>query len=174
MKNKEIYFYDKFILKDNIRNAEEKDKFRFFNYSMSTLIFSFFLGSFTHFFGYNLTQGFGQGMFVWYIFFLFFLLYFSIRFILLEKKYKVFKKWWMPTIFVIGCYLLTIAMCISAYFTTKLIPTGDMTFIIKQNPIYYFFVFTPLFIGYYFFCYYAFLKFFAKFSKINIKRHGNP
>ena len=42
MKNKEINFSDKFILKDNIRNAEEKDKFRFFNYSMSTLIFSFF------------------------------------------------------------------------------------------------------------------------------------
>ena len=56
-------------------------------------------------------------------------------------------------------------MSVLAIFTTKYIGYANGAFEIDFNPIFYFFIFIPLYFGYAIFLYHAFLKCFGKYTK---------
>jgi len=163
-KNK-FYLFEKLANDRSIEKSNLKKKNKFFVYAYSIMIFAGIIGTLPTFFGYNFTYIVGQCFIAFYSLSLFFLIYFTIRYLMLVERYKVFKKRITPYLFTAGFYLLAIIMCISAVFTTKYIPNGNSGFIINFNPMFYFFIYLPLFIGYVIFCYYAFLKYFARLSK---------
>jgi hypothetical protein len=173
LKDPSGYFYNRFIFINRIRNAEQKHKTKFYKYWVLTLFFNILLGSFPHFFGYSLINFFGKAMLIWYIVLLLFSLYFSIRFIILAKKYKVFKKKWMANVFVLGCFCITIAMCISASFTTIYIVRDGLSVLTKMNMFYYCLVFVPLWIGYESFCRVAFFDYFSIIFRENYRANSN-
>ena len=55
---------------------------------------------------------------------------------------------------------------IAAIFTAHFISYPDSSFLVKFTPWYYFLIFLPLFLAYLFFCYYAFIKCFANYTRM--------
>jgi len=159
------FLFEKLTNAHSIEKSNLKKKNIFFFYAYSIMIFAGIIGTLPTFFGYNFTYIVGQCFFAFYCLFLLLLIYFTVRYLVLVERYKVFKKRITPYLFTAGFYLLTSVMCISALFTTKYIPNGNSGFIINFNPMFYFLIYLPLFIGYVIFCYYAFLKYFVKFAK---------
>lgn len=168
------FFYERFVSLDNVRNIEGWWRFGLFQFSIGALFSSFLLGSLPQFFGFNPTFGAGQLLIAIYSCFGLGLLISSVGLLWLDGRYKVFKKRWMCPLFVGIYWLLSAAMGVVAYFTTSLVLHDDGSFSCKMNVAYYFLIMLPVFFGYYFFCYYAFLKFFAKFSKRRIAKYGEP
>lgn len=95
----------------------------------------------------------------------FWLFYFSIKFIKLDKPYRVFKSkkflYSIPIIYI----TLAITFSVAAIFTTRVTTYPDTSFSVKLNPWFYFLIFLPLFFTYLFFCYYAFMNCFGKYTK---------
>lgn len=171
---KKTYFYETFLNLDNVRQIQGWGRFGLFRFFIGVLFSSFLLGSLPQFFGFNPTFGAGRLLIGIYSFFGLGLLISSVIFLWLDARYNVFKKRWMCPLFVGIYWLLSAAMCIVAYFTTSLVVYDDGSFSCKMNMAYYFLIMLPVFFGYYFFCYYAFIKFFAKFSKFSLSRYGEP
>ncbi|MDR0831618.1 MAG: hypothetical protein LBM99_01830, partial [Bacillales bacterium] len=80
-----------------------------------------------------------------------------------------FKKSIYPILFVIFSILLTLAMCISANFTTVVVTDGDVTEA-SMNMFYYFVVFWPIIILYIMVTWYAFLKKFNEYNPFATKK----
>lgn len=82
----------------------------------------------------------------------------------LDLKYHVFRKKIYFWLFYLGFFLIGICGCISAAFNTAFIGNPDGSFRVVFNPVFFFFIIFPIYIGYIVFCYYAFMKCFSKYS----------
>jgi hypothetical protein len=161
----------RFINEEKLASIEEANiQKKFWVYSFSIAVFSLCSVAFPTFIGYS----FGNALFImasfWYLFMFSFLLYFSVRFLRLDAKFGVFKRKSDPVLFVCGYLLLTVAFMIVAAFTTKVTIYPNSVFNVHLNPFVFFVVFLPLFFGYETFCYFAFMKCFAKY----VKRDRSP
>ena len=166
MQNEKQYFYAKFINETNldaINNIQIQRKY--WTYAFSIMLFSLISGTIPTFVGYNFENVFAVSMFTLELLMIFFLLYFSLKFILLERKYKVFKKSYYSFLFISIYFLLAFTFAIVANFTTKFTSNPDTSFYVNINPIFYFSIFLPLYFVYVIFCYYAFMKCFGKYTK---------
>lgn len=76
--------------------------------------------------------------------------------IILDNRYHLFKKW---VIFLLSpSFFLNVAACTSAYFNTDFVYYPEGGYSAYFNPIFYLFIFLPLYFAYQIFIYYAFIK----------------
>lgn len=143
-----------------IPNKSDRDRYWICTFSMAC--FSLCAGTFPTFLGYDLESRLGRYSFLWEFLMFALLLHFCLGLIKQEKKYHVFRKKWHPYIFSAGYLILSLSFAIVACFTTKSFISSSGLHKTKINPIYYFSIFLPLFFTYLIFCYYSFMKTFAK------------
>lgn len=166
MKNRSVFFYDRFVNEESLKQINDISISRkFWVYGLSTMMFSMVVGTLPTFIGYNFENVFAIGMFVWEMLMFGLLLYFSVRLVLLDRRYSAFKKRWHAPIFCLGFLALSVGFAIVAIFTTTFTHNPDTSFSVSINPAFYFLIFLPLYFAYVIFCYYAFMKCFAKYAK---------
>ena len=159
-------FYNRFVNEEKIKQIDDINiQTKYWVYAFSIGAFSLCSGTFPTFIGYNFENAFAITMFCWNLFMYFWLFYFSIRFVKLDLKYGVFKNKWFLYFMPLPFIFLSITFSIVANFTTHFIAYPDTSFSVKFNPWFYFLIFIPLFLTYLLFCYYAFMKCFAKYTK---------
>lgn len=156
---------------DLIESHSDKKRYLYCTFYMA--VFSLCAGTFPTFTGYSFENAIMIFAFVCEIFVFLLFFRFYAKLILLEKKHPVFKKKWYPHIFAFGYLSLSVTFAIVAIFATKFTSESPNTFSIKYNPVYYYFVFLPLFFSYLIFCYYTFMKVFAKCWRKNKQRNGD-
>lgn len=165
-KTKEALFYNRFVEEEKIKAiADINIQRKYWVYSFSIAFFCLCSATFPTFVGYNFENTFAIAMFCWNMFMYFWLFYFSIKFVKLDIKYGVFKNKKFLYIVPLPYILLSITFSIVAIFTTHFTTYPDTSFSVKLNPWFYFLIFIPLFLIYLYFCYYAFMKCFAKYTK---------
>lgn len=174
LNNKKEPFYSKFINEDILKNIEDEDiqnKFSYYHYSITVLTgCSCFLPFFVGFNMENLVCIiFNIGDFICY----FFLAYFSIKFLILVNKYKVYKNIIHAYLFVIINILLSVTFSLVAYFTTEVTVESFYLMSAKFNLGLFILIFLPLEISYMIYTYYSSLKCFVKYSKMYKKIHNN-
>lgn len=163
--NSKNLYYEKFVNEDNIKSISEfKIKQQFWVYYFSFYVFCGAIPMIFTFVGFNFHNLFAVGMFIWNIFLLFWLIYFCVRFNLICNRYKVFKKKIYSHIFSAFPIILSIIFSILPIWTTSFISGENGSFSIQFNPIFFFFIFLPLYLGYIIYCYYAFMKCFGKYA----------
>lgn len=173
MKNKK-HLYEKFIDEANLKKINDiLIQRKYWVYSFSIAVFCICSVTFPTFIGYSFENTFSITMFCWEMFMFFWLFYFSIKFINLDKPYRVFKSkkffYSIPIIYI----TLAITFSVAAIFTTRVTTYPDTSFSVKFNPWFYFLIFIPLFFIYLYFCYYAFMKCFGKYTKSGKKANEN-
>lgn len=166
MASQNAYFYEKFVNEENLRQIDNLSTQRkFWIYAFCMMLFSLAAPTFPTFVGYNFENAFAIGMFAWEMAMFAAFLYFSVRLILIDRKYSVFKKRWQAPIFCLGFLILSVVFAISANFTATFTSNPDTSFSVSLNPAFYFLVFLPLYFAYLIFCYYAFMKCFGKYTR---------
>lgn len=166
MQDQKPYFYDKFVSESNLVVINDiLIQRKYWIYSFSIALFCLISGTIPTFIGYNFENVFAICAFVWELLMFSFLLYFSIKLVLLDKKYRVFRKRYYALLFSSVYCLLAFVFAFVANFTTKFISYPDTSFSVNFNPMFYFLIFLPIFFGYVIFCYYAFMKCFGKYTK---------
>lgn len=166
MKNKVPCFYDRFVNEHHLIAINDVlIQRKYWVYSFSIALFCLTSAIFPTFIGYNFENIFAICMFVWDLIMFFFLIYFSIKLVVLDRKYHVFRKRYYPLLFSIGYFALSLTFAIVANFTTRFVSYPDTSFSVSFNPFFYFIIFIPLFFVYLIFCYYAFMKCFGKYTK---------
>lgn len=167
-------FYDKFVDEGKFSAIDDISiRRKYWVYSFSVIVFCVISGTLPTFVGYNFENAFAICMFIWELLMFFLLVYFSIRFVILDGKYNVFNKKCYAFSFSCIYILLSLIFAILPIFTTEFISYPDTSFLVKLNPFYYFVIFLPLFFIYVLFCYYAFMKCFGKYSKSGNHNDGN-
>lgn len=166
MKNQTTNFYNRFVDEANLKKINDSSiQGKYWTYSLSILMFSIIVASLPTFIGYNFENAFAIVMFAWEMLMLFFLIYFFIRLISLDRTYAVFKKkyyaWLLPSFSI----LLSLFFAVLANFTATFTSNPDSSFSINFNPMFYFLIYLPLFFGYVIFSYYAYMKCFAKYVR---------
>ncbi|MCF0116669.1 MAG: hypothetical protein HUJ61_01310 [Bacilli bacterium] len=157
-------FYSKFLCEESLAYIEdEKNRKKYFSYTYFIMVFSALPCVLSAFVGLNL-----QHTFSLIIFFIMFGSYIaSFRKLVLlsriDKQYNVFKQRKYIWIFYGGFFFISLVFWLICGFATKFIGYPDGSFLVKINPVYFFFGFVPLEIGYMIFCYYAFIQCFAKY-----------
>lgn len=163
-------FYSKFVNEDNLVKIEDpKVQEHYWVYSFSIMVFCLCGGTFPTFVGYNFQNLFAISMFLWDLFMWFWVFYFLIRILKVDKQYSVFKSKKTLLLLFSPFIVLSIIFCIVPLFTTEFINHEDTSFVVRFNPAFYFFIYLPLFIGYMFFMYYACMKCFAKYTRYRKK-----
>ncbi|MCI2069481.1 MAG: hypothetical protein LKJ88_07985 [Bacilli bacterium] len=163
--NPDNLYYKKFVNEENIKVISEfKIRQHFWVYYFSFYVFCGAIPLIFTFVGFNFQNPFAIGMFIWNLFLLFWLVYYCIRFNLICYKYKVFKKKISSYLFSAVPIILSIVFSILPLWTTTFIAGENGSFSIRFNPIFFFFIFLPLYLGYLIYCYYAFMKCFGKFA----------
>ncbi len=170
----EKHFYNKFVDEDKLSKIDDiKIQRSFFVYFYSISLFCISSVIFPTFVGYNFVNAFAISIFCFFLFIYFWLIYFSVKFILLNKKYSVFRKKKYAPLFCMGFILLNLVFIILPIFTTEFTSYADSSFEVILNPAFFFFIFLPLYFGYFMFCYYAFYKCFAKYAKSRVSNKDN-
>lgn len=166
MENEKSYFYEKFVNEDNLKQINDITiQRKFWVYAFCMMLFALAAPTFPAFVGYNFENVFAVCMFIWEMAMFASFLYFSLRFLLLDRKYSVFKKRWHAPSFCLGFLALSVAFAIAANFTATFTSNPDTSFSVSVNPAFYFLIFLPLYFAYVVFCYYAFMKCFGKYTK---------
>lgn len=138
---------------------------KYWVYSFSISLFSLCSATFPTFVGYNFENAFALCMFLWELFMFFLLLLFSVKFLQLDRRHSVFRKKRYPFLFSAFYVILSLTFALVACFTTRFVSYPDSSFSVFINPVFYLFVFLPLYFSYALFCYYAFMKCFGKYTK---------
>lgn len=174
MKSKSNCFYTNFLNETNfinIGNIEIQRKF--WVYFFSIPVFSIACTTFPAFVGFNFSNVFSICMFCWDMLMYFLLIFFTIKFILLERKYFIFKRKYYSYLFCFGFILLSVIFTVLAAFITEFISGTDGSFHVNINPACYFLIFIPLFFSFLSFCYYAFMQCFGKYTITGRKQNGS-
>lgn len=175
MNNKENkYFYSKFIDEDSLMKIDDiniQDRFSTYSYAIVFITGPSCLLPF--FSGFNMETLMCD--IINYINFLLFfgLCYYSIRFLIIIHKYKVFKNILHGYLFVFTYVLLSVIFSLVAYFTTKVQVTSFFDFKVEFNLGLYILIFLPLFIIFTIYSYYAYLNCFRRYSKMYKRIHKN-
>lgn len=166
MQDRKPAFYDRFVSEINLDAINDiLIQRKYWINSFSIALLCLISGTIPTFTGYNFENPFAICMLVWELLMLCFLVCFSIKFVLLDKKYKVFRKRYYALLFSSIYCLLAFVFAFVAHFTAKFISYPDASFSVNFNPMFYFSIFLPIFFGYVIFCYYAFMKCFGKYTK---------
>lgn len=160
-------FYDRFLDEEKLKEiSDAKNRERYWTYPFSISIFCLCCATFPTFTGYNFENPYAISMFCFEMFYHFWILYFSVRFLKLDLRYHVFRNRKLLFFIPIPFLVLAIAFSIAAIFTAHFISYPDSSFLVKFTPWYYFLIFLPLFLAYLFFCYCAFMKCFANHTRM--------
>lgn len=157
-------FYKRFIYEENLKNIEDlnvQQKFYKYNKHIPILLFlSALLLSFSKF---DFDSWWKCVIFAAACLFLLQTLYFAIRAIILDIKYRVFKRRWFPFVFILGYYILTSAFYVFVYFEIT-ISTNTAT---EYDPTFLFLwlIFLPLLIQYHSICNNAYNKCFKEYCE---------
>jgi hypothetical protein len=166
MRKQGKFFYQKFVDEDRLRMIDDiLIQRKYWVYSFSISLFSLCSATFPTFVGYNFENAFALCMFLWELFMFFLLLLFSVKFLQLERRHSVFRKKRYPFLFSAFYVILSLTFALVACFTTRFVSYPDSSFSVFINPVFYLFVFLPLYFSYALFCYYAFMKCFGKYTK---------
>jgi chromate transport protein ChrA len=150
---------EKILNYESIENLEPAIQQKLIINSVSIVLFTGICGSLPNVFGYNFKEIFGVVNAIFLFTFVTLLISFYIKIINQNNKYHIFKKKKYLTTFVLASIIITLSMCISAYFTTYY-TINEVTglFSIHVNMFFYFVVFWPILIIYITVSWYAFMK----------------
>ncbi len=151
-------FYQKFIDEEKVESFCSKQIARKYNalfYSITC--FAIAPGLMLTFVGYNFQHPFAISIFGISIVFLALSIIDFVRFLIFENKHQIFKKNKMKICLISPIYVLSLVMCLSAYFTTTFVPKGK-GWEIDFNPFPLFFIYIPLLISYILFNYFAWIE----------------
>ena len=158
-------FYNKFINEENLKNINEgKIQKQFFNKTFAFYVFSTLPMFEATFIGISFTHKFGIATFVSCILTELFAFLIFLSLLKLEKQYSVFKKRLYFYLFYLSFFVISISGSICAYFHTTYIPLLYEGFEVRYNPVYFLFLFLPLFLVDVIFSYYAYLKCFLLYA----------
>ena len=160
------FFYQRFVNEDKIQQINDFSiRRKYWDYTLGMSMFCAPCATFPTFVGYNFENTFAITIFFCDMFMYFLLFSFSIKFVKLDRQYGVFKSkkflYLVPLIYI----LLSITFSIVAIFTTHFTSYPDTSFLVHVNSMFYFTIFIPLLLTYMMFCYYAFMKCFAKYAR---------
>lgn len=171
-KNNKPRFYHKFVNEDNLKaigDASIQKKFAL--YSIYVEFCSACAGTQPSFFGFNPKSDFSVLLSISPLIFFILTFYYTIKFILLDKKYKVFKKRYYAFLFTSIYCLLSIIFAIVGCLVTKVTTNEHITYLADVNLFPVICIYLPLYISYMIFCTYAYDKCFVKYIR-NVKRKG--
>jgi len=171
LNNQKHFYYERFVNENNIRSIPEFTiRQHFWVYYFSFYLFSCAIPTIFTFVGFNFDNLFAVFIFGWNIFLLFWLIYFCIKFNAICKQYNVFKKNYYSYVFCILPIVLCFVFSILPIWTAKNVVIDDKgSFAVNFNPGFYLFICLPIFLGYLIYCYYAFMKCFAKYANKKTK-----
>lgn len=174
MSDKKMPFYSKFVDEEKLKKINDQnilDKFFVYSYSVVFLTGpSCFLPFFS---GFNMETIVCNV--INYIDFLCYIgmFYFSMRFLILVHRYKVFKNIIYAYLFIFLYIILSVTFSLVAYFTTTVYVESYTNFRAEFNLGLFILIALPLLLIFTIFSYYAFLKCFAKYTKKYKKIHNN-
>lgn len=157
--------YSRFVIEENfakIHNLKERQKYCGRTFLIS--VFSMLPAVLATFVGFDFSHPFSISIFCIMLFSELLALFLLLRLFSMELKYQVFRKKTYFWLFYLGFFVIDICGCICAAFNTTFIGNNNGLFRVVFNPVYFFFVFIPIYIGYIILCYYAFMKCFSKYS----------
>lgn len=167
-------FFTRFVDESRIRSIPyKKDQDRYWAYTVALFVFSLAPTTLATFVGYNLTNPYGIVISMIQFLLFFFFCFFSIKMLILDSHYKVFKKKRYRYFFIGGFFLLSISFSTLAAFTTEFVSYPNFSFEITVNILPFALIFIPLFLAHSIFCGQAISKLFEKIYRENAKARNN-
>ena len=149
-------FYEKFLNIENLKINNSKIKRIYVIMIFFITVLAFTPSLMATFVGFNFDKGMPLFIFYEMLFIEIIALILLGCIIILDNRYHLFKKW---VIFLLSpSFFLNVAACTSAYFNTDFVYYPEGGYSAYFNPIFYLFIFLPLYFAYQIFIYYAFIK----------------
>ena len=149
-------FYEKFLNIENLKINNSKIKRIYIIMIIFITVLAFTPSLMATFVGFNFDKGMPLFIFYEMLFIEIIALILLGCIIILDNRYHLFKKW---VIFLLSpSFFLNVAACTSAYFNTDFVYYPEGGYSAYFNPIFYLFIFLPLYFAYQIFIYYAFIK----------------
>lgn len=149
-------FYEKFLNIENLKINKQKIKRIYVIMIFFITVLAFTPSLIATFVGFNFDKGMPLFIFYEMLFIEIIALILLGCIIILDNRYHLFKKW---VIFLLSpSFFLNVAACTSAYFNTDFVYYPEGGYSAYFNPIFYLFIFLPLYFAYQIFIYYAFIK----------------
>lgn len=149
-------FYEKFLNIENLKINKQKIKRIYIIMIFFITVLAFTPSLMATFVGFNFDKGMPLFIFYEMLFIEIIALILLGCIIILDNRYHLFKKW---VIFLLSpSFFLNVAACTSAYFNTDFVYYPEGGYSAYFNPIFYLFIFLPLYFAYQIFIYYAFIK----------------
>lgn len=149
-------FYEKFLNVENLKINNSKIKRIYVIMIFFITVLAFTPSLMATFVGFNFDKGMPLFIFYEMLFIEIIALILLGCIIILDNRYHLFKKW---VIFLLSpSFFLNVAACTSAYFNTDFVYYPEGGYSAYFNPIFYLFIFLPLYFAYQIFIYYAFIK----------------
>ena len=148
--------YEKFLNIENLKINKQKIKRIYVIMIFFITVLAFTPSLIATFVGFNFDKGMPLFIFYEMLFIEIIALILLGCIIILDNRYHLFKKW---VIFLLSpSFFLNVAACTSAYFNTDFVYYPEGGYSAYFNPIFYLFIFLPLYFAYQIFIYYAFIK----------------
>ena len=149
-------FYEKFLNIENLKINKQKIKRIYIIMIFFITVLAFTPSLIATFVGFNFDKGMPLFIFYEMLFIEIIALILLGCIIILDNRYHLFKKW---VIFLLSpSFFLNVAACTSAYFNTDFVYYPEGGYSAYFNPLFYLFIFLPLYFAYQIFIYYAFIK----------------
>lgn len=149
-------FYEKFLNIENLKINNSKIKRIYIIMIFFITVLAFTPSLMATFVGFNFDKGMPLFIFYEMLFIEIIALILLGCIIILDNRYHLFKK---RVIFLLSpSFFLNVAACTSAYFNTDFVYYPEGGYSAYFNPIFYLFIFLPLYFAYQIFIYYAFIK----------------
>lgn len=159
-------FYSRFVNEENLKNIEDINiRKRFYGCGSGVPSSLFFSVLWIAMSGYNFDKWYNAYLFGLAVFLFLCALFFTIKLVLLDKKYHVFKEHRLVYIFLSGYFILSIVFYVIAYFRITFVSPFDSSVELDGNIIFCLFIYLPLLIMYSSFCKRAYNKCFWKYTK---------
>ncbi len=148
-------FYKRFINEKNLRNVDNiNNQQRFYRYSRAIPVWLFLSAFVIAFSGFRFENWWKCTLFAVAILILLEALYCAVRLILLDTKYRVFKRRWYPFLFLSVYFILISAFYVFVYFKVTITTSNGDAF--DPTQLFLWLIFLPLLIQYHSFCYSAY------------------
>ena len=148
--------YEKFLNIENLKINKQKIKRIYIIMIFFITVLAFTPSLIATFVGFNFDKGMPLFIFYEMLFIEIIALILLGCIIILDNRYHLFKKW---VIFLLSpSFFLNVAACTSAYFNTDFVYYPEGGYSAYFNPLFYLFIFLPLYFAYQIFIYYAFIK----------------
>ena len=148
--------YEKFLNIESLKINKQKIKRTYIIMIFVITVLAFTPSLMATFVGFNFDKGMPLFIFYEMLAIEMIALILLVCIIILDNRYHLFKKW--AILLLLPNFLLNIIACTSAYFNTDFVYYPEGGYSAYFNPIFYLFIFLPLYFAYQIFIYYAFIK----------------